>query len=158
MYSHLHFENDSLLRIRDLSGPYRHSCTPQQRLCWYREGENVCLPQTELSTSQAFSLRNFQVYKWIYFLLLPVEFTSLCCALCEVWTECGVDKVLYVEYHCDAFLIAFLFPIIASDGSVLRKLFLNDYSPLATLVWGLWVCLLPLLVQMHNKSSTQTFA
>lgn len=44
MYSRLHFANYSLLRIRDLSGPYRHRRAPQKKLCWHKEGEKYMSP------------------------------------------------------------------------------------------------------------------
>lgn len=140
MYSRLHFANYSLLRIRDLSGPYRHRCTPQKKLCWHKEGENTCLPQTELFTSQVFSVYSFHVGKLIPFLLLPVEFTILCCVLCEVRTELEIDRELSVLYEiplrykaCDLWFIAFHFLIIVffSDSKSVfffRRLFLINYS------------------------------
>ncbi len=144
MYSRLHFANYSLLRIRDLSGPYRHRCTPQKKLCWHKEGENTCLPQTELSTSQVFSVYSFQVGKLIPFLLLPVEFTILCCVLCEVRTERGIDRELSVVYGISLWFVPYSVSIPDNCfwlESVSRKLFLNDYSPFATWVWELPVCL-----------------
>lgn len=112
MYSRLHFANYSLLRIRDLSGPYRHRCTPQKKLCWHKEGENTCLPQTELSTSQVFSVYSFQVGKLIPFLLLPVEFTILCCVLCEVRTERGIDRELSVVYGISLWFVPYSVSIL----------------------------------------------
>ena len=142
MYSRLHFANYSLLRIRDLSGPYRHRCTPQKKLCWHKEGENTCLPLTELSTSQVFSVYSFQVGKLIPFLLLPVEFTILCCVLCEVRTERGIDGELSVVYGISLWFVPYSISVLDNcfwrGGSVSGKLFLNDYSPLATRVWELF--------------------
>lgn len=137
MYSRLHFANYSLLRIRDLSGPYRHRCAPQKKLCWHREGKNACLSLTELSTSQVFPVYSLQVGKWIPFLLLPVEFTILCCALCEVRTERGIDGELSVVYGILLWFVPYSISVLDNcfwRGSVSRKLFLNDYSPLATWV------------------------
>lgn len=132
MYSHLHFANYSLLKIRDLSGPYRHRCTPQKKLCWHKEGENTCLPQTELSTSQVFSVYSFQVEKLISFLLLPVQFTVLCCVCCKVQTEWRVEgeKVSETEHFCDShsysiWILDNCFWRVRAS----RKLLLNDYFP-----------------------------
>lgn len=61
------------------------------------KGENTCLPQTELSTSQVFFQFTVSRFgKLIPFLLPPVEFTILCCVLCEVRSERGVDEELSV--------------------------------------------------------------
>lgn len=63
------------------------------------KGENTCLPQTELSTSQVFFQFTVSRFgKLIPFLLPPVEFTILCCVLCEVQSERGVDEELSVVY------------------------------------------------------------
>lgn len=107
MYSRLHFANYSLLRIRDLSGPYRHRCTPQKKSCWHKEGENTCLSQTELSTSQVFSVYIFQFGKLIPFLLLPVEFTILWSVLCEVRTEREIDGELCVIYGTSLWFVPY---------------------------------------------------
>lgn len=107
MYSRLHFANYSLLRIRDLSGPYRHRCTPQKKSCWHKEGENTCLSQTELSTSQVFSVYIFQFAKLIPFLLLPAEFTILWSVLCEVRTEREIDGELSVIYGISLWFVPY---------------------------------------------------
>ena len=57
--------------------------------------------------------------------------------------------MLYMEYHCDLFLIAFQFLIIVFD-CVSRKMSLNDFSPLATWVWELSVCLSQFVAKMCN--------
>lgn len=63
------------------------------------KGENTSLPQTELSTSQVFFQFTVSRFgKLIPFLLPPVEFTILCCVLCEVQSERGVDEELSVVY------------------------------------------------------------
>lgn len=63
MYSRLHFANYSLLRIRDLSGPYRHRCTPQKKSCWHKEGgKYMSLPDRIIHFTGIFSL-HFSVWK-----------------------------------------------------------------------------------------------
>lgn len=135
MYRRLRFANYSLLRIRDLSGPYRHRCTPQKKSCWHEEGENTCLSQTELSTSQVFSVYIFQVAKLIPFLLLPVEFTVLWSVLCEVWTERDVDGGL--SAICGISLWFVPYSILVPDNSCFL------FFPFFSFFWlrkVCWIC------------------
>lgn len=63
MYSRLHFANYSLLRIRDLSGPYRHRLhTSKEVMLTQGRGKYMSLPDRIIHFTGIFTLR-FPVWK-----------------------------------------------------------------------------------------------